>query len=107
MTRTFNGNALSTESITKEIIESVMTDGASPKEILGQLDSCGIEWNLTEKGVLSDDPTPSGWTRQWKSGRTLSPAYWLAVRRSILRLFHQRTLFFPFSLRELSILDTE
>ncbi len=55
----------------------------------------------------SDDPTPSGWTRQRKSGWTLSPAYWLAVRRSTLRLFHHRTLFFPFSLRELSTLDTE
>ena len=56
--------------------------------------------------VTSDDPTPLGWTRQRKSYRTFMAAYWLSVRSSMLRLFHHSTLFLPFSLSELSILDT-
>jgi hypothetical protein len=36
----------------EKLIESVVTGGTSPAEILKQLTSCGIEWHLTEKGDL-------------------------------------------------------
>ena len=37
---------------TKSIIESIVTSGLPPGEILNRLDSYGIEWYLTEKGGL-------------------------------------------------------
>lgn len=37
---------------TKSIIESIVTSGLPPDEILNRLDSYGIEWYLTERGRL-------------------------------------------------------
>lgn len=37
---------------TKTIIESIVTSGFAPEEILNRLDSYGIQWYLTEKGDL-------------------------------------------------------
>ena len=38
--------------VTKSIIESIVTSGLPPDEILSRLDSYGIEWYLTERGSL-------------------------------------------------------
>jgi len=37
---------------TKKILESVVTSGLPPEEILKRLDSYGIQWYVTEKGDL-------------------------------------------------------
>ncbi len=37
---------------TKKIVESIGTSGLSPEEILKRLDSCGIQWHVTERGDL-------------------------------------------------------
>lgn len=38
--------------IKKSIIESIVTSGLPPDEILNRLDSYGIQWYLTERGSL-------------------------------------------------------
>lgn len=43
--------------VTKRILESVVTSGLSPEEILQQLDSYDFEWYLTEQG----DPMIKYW----------------------------------------------
>jgi len=37
---------------TKKILESIVTSGLPPEEILKRLDSYGIQWYVTEKGDL-------------------------------------------------------
>lgn len=37
---------------TKRIVESIVTSGIPPEEMLNRLDSYGIEWYLTERGRL-------------------------------------------------------
>lgn len=37
---------------TKQIVESIVTSGFPPEEILQQLDSYGIDWYVTERGDL-------------------------------------------------------
>jgi hypothetical protein len=42
----------SIEGSNKNIIESIVTSGLPPEEILRRLDSYGVEWYLSEKGTL-------------------------------------------------------
>jgi hypothetical protein len=63
---------------TKEIIESVVTSGLPPEEVVKQLDSYGIEWYVTEEGDLmlrywqvgAEDFVPTEHVARIREGRT-------------------------------------
>lgn len=44
--------AMSVGEAVKNILRSGVTGGESPEDILRHLDSCGIEWHVTEEGTL-------------------------------------------------------
>ncbi len=56
----FTGTSPSTETMKNHFVESVVTGGSSPEEILDQLESYGIDWYLTEEGKL--------WIKCWQVG---------------------------------------
>lgn len=97
MSRVATTTAFSVSTITKEIVESVVTGGASPQEVLERLNSYGIEWYLTEKGDLpikywqvgAEDFVPAEHVARIREGRAVpndaSTLEWLSQQLPELR----------------------
>jgi Family of unknown function (DUF5678) len=85
---------------TKTIIESLVTSGLSPEDVVEHLDSYGIDWYLTEKGdlmirywqVAAEDFVPKEQVATIRENQTVPPdassLEWLSSRLSEIRGQH-------------------
>lgn len=97
--------------VKRNIIESIVTSGLSPQEVLQKLDSYGIDWYVTENGDLllrywqvgAEDFVPAEQIAQVRQSQTVPPE---AVALEWLSK-HLTTLKSQFSNRWIAILDSQ